>query len=204
MTSVKYSTSFSVGAIFYHESIICVEQYLKLGEWSTVKDFITENNSFQARTTATSQRIYWEIHSRLKLLSEEQLKLLIDGTHKDKKHILWLAICKKYDFIKDFMIDIVCEKYLNLKSDLSYEDFDIFFDEKAEWHEELSKLTEATRKKLRRVLFKILRDIGIVTKENKIVTAVPSPTVIQAINNSSPTYLNIFTAPDSEIKAGLK
>jgi hypothetical protein len=204
MTSVKYSTSFSVGAVFFQESVICAEQYLKLGEWSTVKDYITENNSFQARTTATGQRFYREIYARLKLLSNEELKILVKGVHKDKKHILWLAICKKYDFIKDFMIDVIREKYLNLMSELSYEDFDIFFDEKAEWHEELNKLTEATRKKLRRVLFKMLRDVGIVTKGNKIVTTVPSSTVIQAINNSSPTYLNIFTAPDSEIKAWLK
>jgi hypothetical protein len=198
MTSKKYSTSFSVGeGFFYNESILIAELYLNLKDWQLVKNQVEEKNLMQARTRSTSGRYYREISARLRLLANDELQILAEGSHQQKSQIIWLAVCKCHQLLQEFAVEVIREKYMKHNMDLSLEDFNGFYNTKAEWQEELERLSISTRKKIQGSVFKILRKAGIITEQNRIVATVFSPDTLRVIRDNSLEYLPIY--PTSEI-----
>ena len=139
-SSPKYRMSFTVGGLFYQEAVSAVDLYIKNKDWAKVREEILKTNLFQTRTINSLERICREVLSRLKLLSSEQLKIIQDGSRQEQLQMLWIAVCKRYGFIHDFAIEVIREKFLLMDHALTEEDYTIFFDTKAEWHEELEKL----------------------------------------------------------------
>ena len=163
------------------ESAILAALFLEFGNWDTVRNTILTENLLQTRTLTSAQRVCREVISRLKTLNPSELDLLVQGTAQEQGYLLWIAICRCYKFIADFAVEIIRERYLGLKIDLHYEDFDSFFNKKSEWHPELDTIQPATRNKLRQVLFKILRDAELLNANNTINTALLSPRLLEAI-----------------------
>lgn len=168
MADLKYNMSFTVGSLLLIESIPIAETYLQLQSWDKANEVVLAENSIQSKTNATLTRFNREIVSRLQLLSDEQIKLLTEGSMVEKKLILWVAICRKYKFINDFAIEVIREKYLQLNYKITYKDFDIFFNQKAEWHDELDQLSDSSKNKLRQVLFRMLREADILFENDEI------------------------------------
>ena len=144
----KYKMSFTTGGLFYRESVKIAELYTALSEWSDVREQVIEENLLQVQTVNSSKRISREIISRLKCLTEDEMKLLVNGSRQDQIQILWVSICRKYKFIHDFVINVLREKYLRLNMILTTDDYNIFFNAKAQWHEELASLSRSTQAKL--------------------------------------------------------
>lgn len=188
----KYGTSFTVGGGFCNESLLLAELFLELRDWEAVKKHVEGGNLLQARTKSTAGRVFREISSRLKLLEDIELRVLLKGTPQERNQIIWLSICKRHPFIRDFAVEVIQEKHQSLKKELFLEDFDNFFQAKAEWHEELERLQHPTRLKLRRTAFKMMRDVGIVSEDNQIIPVVMSPVVLKTIREHSAEYLNIY------------
>jgi hypothetical protein len=88
----------------------------------------------------------------------------VDGSRQEQNQILWLAVCKHYRIIYEFAIEVIREKFLRLDVILSYLDYDVFFNSKAEWRQGLDQLTGTTKKKLRQVLFRILHEAEIILR----------------------------------------
>lgn len=148
----------------------------------------------QARTASTAKRIIREILTRLMCLTEKELQLLVDGDRTEQNALIWIAICRNYQFIYEFSTEIIREHYLNYQFDISYNDFDAFFYHKADWHEEIEAISDSTRKKLRQVLFKILREVQIISEDKKIIPAVLPLRLVKHLNNQAPKDFAIFPA----------
>ena len=103
-----------------------------------------------------------------------------------------MAICKRYRFIYDFSVEIIREKYLRLDLDLSYDDYDLYFNDKAEWHPEVARVTEATRLKGRQVVFKMLREAELLTKQNRLIPILLTPSLIEVIQQDDGAHFAIF------------
>ena len=159
-----YSMSFSTGALFQQQSVILAELYADLGNWQSVRAKVLESNLLQARTKNTAQRVCREVISRLKRLTPDQLLTLSSGSSRDQGHILWAAVCKRYQFIHDFAVEVVHEKFLSMDLLLIQTDYDVFFNQKAEWHDEMERISESTRIKLRQVVFKMLREAELLSE----------------------------------------
>lgn len=196
--------SFTAGGLLYQESVKIAELYWDLGDWSTVRNQVLEKNILQSRTLNTAKRVYREISARLKLLSGEELKIAIEGSRQEQNHILWLAICKRYQFIYDFAVGVVREKFLQLNLELTLEDYDAFFNAKAEWHDELERLTNETRNKLRQIVFKMLREAELVSKDNIINPVILTPHVVKTICKDTQANLAVFPISDADIKVWAK
>lgn len=151
------------------------ELFLKLKDWRAVREEVLADNLLQFRTVNTLKRVYREVTSRLRTLCDRELELLVEGTAQEQKQLLWLAVCRRYTFIADFARDVLRERYLNFQMVLEHEDFDIFFNHKAVWHDELDRIANATRVKARQILFKMLRESGFLTFDNVI-----NPTILSA------------------------
>ena len=61
-----------------------------------------------------------------------------------------------------------------------------------DWYEELESISDSTRKKLRQVLFKMLREAGIISKDKSIIPSILSPQLIDIMESSSTEGFNIF------------
>jgi hypothetical protein len=196
----RYSMSFTTGSLFYLESVKLAGLYVELNDWNTVRSKVLSENLLQARTQNTLKRVCREIISRLKTLAPREIDLLIHGSSKEQGYLLWIAVCRRYKFIADFAVEIIRERYLSLKTDLHYEDFDAFFNRKSEWHPELDEIQPATRSKLRQVLFKMLREAELLTANNLINVAMLTPKLVETILLNRKQDLLIFPMFESDLK----
>jgi hypothetical protein len=192
----KYKMSFSTGGIFYQESLTLTDLYAHTSDWNAVKTIALNDNVLQTRTESSAKRIIREIITRLQCLTQEELSLLMNGDRSEQNSLLWLAVCRNYQFIHEFAVEVIREQFLNFQYDLGYEAFDRFFYRKMEWHEALEKISDNTRKKLRQILFKMLREVDIISNDKLITPAVLSPYLISIITTSSVEDLCIFPLID--------
>jgi hypothetical protein len=121
------------------------------------------------------QRTFQELAPRLQQLTAEQLELLVEGNHQEQKQILWFAVCSRYAYIREFAIEVVHEKYQSLDYELTEFNYDAFFNRKADWHDELDRLRETTKTKIKTVLFRMLREAGLISKDHVIIPGALKP-----------------------------
>jgi hypothetical protein len=200
MKTEKYNMSFTTGGLFHQESVKIAALYSEIGDWSKVRQEVMVKNMLQVRTVSSSKRICREICFRLNTLQPGELQLLINGSTQDQRSLLWLAVCRHYRFIREFATEVLRERVLTLRRDLNNEDYDSFFNAKAHWHHELEKITQATHKKLRQVLFRILRETDLVAVDNTINTAMLTPRLVSVIGTHDYQDLSVFPVADSELK----
>ena len=204
MVKPGYNMSFTSGGLFFDESLRVAEVFLEKKDWKKVRDAVLENNIIQTRTESSLKRITREVITRLKLLTDNQLKLLISGYKHEQNFLLWLAICKKHEFIKDFAVEIIREKYLKFDYELTPQDYDIFYNRKSDWHPELEKFTETTKDKLRQVLFRIIREVEMVTGENTIVPVLFTEDLAKVIIEDNVSWFSIYPISDLDIAQWIK
>jgi hypothetical protein len=192
MANEKYSMSFTTGGLHYHESIKVAELFLELGDWSAVRELVFEKNLLQGRSMSTTKRLFRETSSRLKRLTEDQISILGDGSRQEQNQVLWLAVCKRFRFIHDFAVEVVREKFLRMDMELTREDYNAFFNAKAEWHDELEQLARDTKIKLKQVVFKMMREADLLSRSHTIIPPILTPRVVSVITADSPVYLAIF------------
>ncbi len=162
--------AFTTGGLLLRESVGLAALYLELYDWDAVRTRALSTNVLQARKASTGQRWVREIILRLRSLREDEVRLLVSGNSQDQASVLWLAICRRYAFIGDFMAEVVWERYLSLRNELGYPDFDAFVEGKTDQHPELAAISPSTRSKLRQVLFRLFREANLLSKDQQIVT----------------------------------
>jgi hypothetical protein len=199
----KYLLSFTTGGLFYQHSLSIANLYISLDDWEEVYKYILEKNILQARTQSTAKRVGREIINRLKTLTSSELNLLIETSPIEQKQILFISVCRRYKFIYDFAKDVIRERYLTLKYDLPTEEFDSFYNQKEQWHEELEKISPSSKYKLRTVLYKILLEAEIIDKNKIIMPTMLSPELISLVAKKDLDDLLIFPISDFDIKKGL-
>ncbi len=200
MTTYKYLMSFTTGGLFYQESVSLTNLYLKIKNWPEVKETALANNLLQARTQSTAKRVLQEITSRLALLTDSQLKLLATGTRLEQNYLLWLAVCKRYAFIREFALEVLREKFLGLEITLNREDYSRFYDQKTHWHEELENLSPSTKDKNRSVLFRMMQEAELLGPENLIIPALFTWNLATVIAADNPSLFACFPISDRDVK----
>jgi hypothetical protein len=193
--------SFTTGGLFYTESLSLLELYQ--GDWEYVYTQALEKNTLQTRVESTAKRVLKEILNRLKTLTQEEIELLRHGSSSEQKYLLWLSVCRRYTFIYDFAVEVIRERYLTLKHDLPVEEFEIFYNAKEQWHEELEKITEGSRYKQRTVLFKILRETEIIDTNKFILPAMLTDELINSIAKHNANDLMIFPISDIDLQRAM-
>lgn len=204
MSITRYKLSFTTGGLFIQESTSLVELFLATKDWQYVEDEIKSKNVLKVKTASASKRVGYEIISRLKCLKLNELTLFMDCNFKEKAYMLWSASTRRYEFIKDFAVEVLRDHYVTLKYQVRYEDYDVFYNNKAVWHEELDQITESTRIKLRNNIFRMMKEAQIITADNFIQPAVFSPILISNFAEQDSTLLLVFPISDADISKVLK
>lgn len=183
-TKPKLNMSFTVGSLLARESLQLLELYKKHQDWTKAKKEAIETNILQTSKTSSCQRIVTELYSRLKLLSPKELDLLINGSSVDQLLILWLALCRKYQFIYTFAVEVIRNKTIKFDYQIEDSDFNLYFDSQELIYPELEGISEKQKNRLRQILFRSLRESNLVDKNKKIKQFIASKKLIQAINKN--------------------
>jgi hypothetical protein len=194
MSNNPYILSFTGASLSVNESVKIAEVYLHLRDWNAVKAEVRGDNLLQARTQSSIKRVYQELYPRIAQLSQAQLELLVEGNPQEKRQILWYAICKRYEYIQEFAIQVVHEKFLKMDFQLNEFDYDIFYNHKADWHPELDELTDTSRQKMKTRIFRMLLEAELITPNNYIIPTTFSHRFIDAFASEIDICNQIFPA----------
>jgi hypothetical protein len=182
---------------------IVAERFLETGSWDLAKERILAANELQCRTAASSQRMERELRPRLQTLSLDQLELLVRSGADTRISLAWLAAVKRWSFLFDFAADALRSKIERHDHVLRESDYRAFIEEKTPAHPELSKLTETTSGKVRRVLFAMLREAGMLGKGPEI-GALRRPVIPHEVEISirmdASRWLAAYLMPENEIR----
>lgn len=171
---IRYRLSFGTGNAYINESNLILKKYLENKDWKETEKYSIENNILQTNSLSSAKRIFREISLRLKSLSNEEQEFFIISNYLDQSILIWIAICRTYKFIGDFATMIISEKFNSYQIELDYNDFNYFYEQQKVLYKELNSLKDSTRKKLRQVIFKIMKDLNIVSKKKEITPLLPS------------------------------
>jgi len=186
-------------AMYRPESVAIASLLLEFGGWNAVKERVLSTNLLQSRTISNGERLYRELTSRLKTLSERELSLLVHGTAQDQGYILWIAICRRYELIASFADEVLRERHHGLKTDVRHEDFDAFYNRRADWQPKLDTIQPSTRAKLRQILFKILREAQLIDSNYKILPALLSQRLIDAVCEKGNSSIRWFPVHERDL-----
>lgn len=192
MNTRKYIMSFTAATVLPRESVAIADEYLELSDWHLVKKKVVDENLLQAKAESSLKRISQELIGRLKMLSLEETEWLVRTNRQEQLYILWLAICRRYKFIAEFATEVLRERFITLKVDLTHEAFDVFFNHKCDWYSELDNLSESTKDKLRQVLFKMMREVGFLNTDNIIQGVMLSSTFLDQLKKNNTDEIKYF------------
>lgn len=185
--------SFAVGGLHLNESIDIARARKAAESWEQTLERVIEAGVGSLPKAASRRRSLREIIVRISTLSAAELEFLADDADRSEQQaFLWIATCRAYRFVREFTIEVIRERALSLKMDLPLETFDVFFAGKAEWDERLASITPATRAKLRQILFRIMREAGIVSDSYRILTPNVSRRLRSVLEDQSPQDLDLF------------
>lgn len=188
-----YKMSFGTGGLLLNESVEVARLHVSNEPWEhTIRRAIDAGTTALPKT-ASKRRTLREISNRLLTLTDAERDFLVDQADRsDRQALLWLATCRAYRFIREFAVEVIRERYLSYQYDLRLESFDILLDAKAEWDDHLACLTSSTRLKLRQVLFRIMREAGIISQTGQIQAALLSSQLKTMIEEQAPGDLAVF------------
>ena len=188
-----YKMSFTSGGLFLNESISVAELHSVDKSWSQTLNRALEVGTTSLPKAASNRRTLREIINRLSTLNDEEIRFLIDeAKREEQQYLLWVATCRAYRFVREFAIDVICDRYLSYQLDLPQESFDIFFAAKAEWDDGLASISYMTRNKLRQILFRMMREAGIISDSNHIQSTYLSNPLRVLLEARTQSYLEVF------------
>lgn len=194
-----YLMSFGTGGLFINESVAVARLHVRGEDWDSTAVAAQQSGAFPVRKASSARRSIREIVNRLRQLSADEIALFIDGERSEQAALLWLGACRAYRFIDEFAVEVLSERFLSLRTDLTYDDFDTFLAAKAEWSSKLAGLSSTTRAKLRAVLFRLMREAGILSLDDRILGAMLSPRVLAMIHAGNPDELRFFPGAERQL-----
>lgn len=192
-TVSKYRMSFGVGGLMLNESLAISQEYRTGETWACARERLLAQGASSLPKLASQTRALREVYDRIGHLSDaERHYLLEEADRAEQQAIIWLAICRTYRFVHEFAVEVISERYQSWRLDLGHEVFDRFLAEKAETDPTLAKLSPSTCAKLRQVLFRILREAGLLSIEGRIQPVWLSGRMTRLIEESNPVDLRVF------------
>ncbi|MBW7869161.1 MAG: DUF1819 family protein [Brumimicrobium sp.] len=191
----KYLLSYTAASLRVHDSINVIKAFLENNIEQV--DVVIGNGKI-----ATGRRIRIEIERRINNLTQRQLDFILEASIDDARRVLFLAICKTYSFIHEFVVEVLREKIFRFDYEITEGDYYSFYNRKTTLHPELEALSESSQYKIKQVLFKILEEAKIIDSTTKKNIQYPFLTaeLTQLIAEDNPEYLKIFFVNDNDIK----
>ncbi len=198
----RYNLGFTAATLRPELARIVAEHFLAAGNWVDAKASLLSTNALQCRSSTSSSRLERELRGRLKTLTHDQITLLATANADDRSAISWLAVCKHSPFAFEFAVEVLREKLIASDPIFRPSDYETFVEMKSALHPELAQLTVMSKNKVKRTLFRMVSEAGLLSDGLALGTIhrpVLSPAVINAISEDNPKWLAGFLFSDKEI-----
>lgn len=151
-------------------------------------------NDLGGGKSSTGRKLYGELRKRISSLTPKQQLLLVHGSLATQKQVAFLAVCKTYEFIKDFAFEVVQDKFVRFDEQISAGDYLSFYRRKFQLHERMETLTSTTQNKIRQLVFKMLEEAGLInnTQERIIQPQFIEDDLVEAIKSDNPQWLKVL------------
>lgn len=195
-----YNFAFTGASMKFHD-FMRLAYYVEENQIDIMNDMPDPNLIMGRSNTRTNKREFRELIKRYKLLTPTQRSLLLDLDVIAQKQLAMIGICKLYAFVRDFIIEVVREKFLVLDFKLTDGDYQSFFNRKIELHPELEQFSDSTVKKARQVTWRMLEQGGLIdnTKSRNILPQFVNQQLVNVVRSDSSEFLKIFLMTDREI-----
>jgi len=190
-STFKYEFSLTGSSLRVNEMILFATKYINEG--------LLE---FKSDKGTTNKRMVSEFKKRIDNLTVNQQELLLNSNFSNQKQLAFLSACKTYSLLRDFVIEVVREKYLIMDFNLSDTDYISFIRRKEINHDELANLTDQTQAKVKQVIFKILEQAGIIdnVRDKEIQLQLLEGSTKKSIIEDNPEWLKVFLLSDMDIQ----
>ena len=190
-STFKYEFSLTGSSLRVNEMILFATKYINEG--------LLE---FKSDKGTTNKRMVSEFKKRIDNLTVNQQELLLNSNFSNQKQLAFLSACKTYSLLRDFVIEVVREKYLIMDFNLSDTDYISFIRRKEINHDELANLTDQTQAKVKQVIFKILEQAGIIdnVRDKEIQLQILGASTKKSIIEDNPEWLKVFLLSDMDIQ----
>ena len=192
----------TAAALLPYEMHIVAKTFLECSKnWECTFQTIIDSNLLQKNKLSTLKRELFELRDRLQNLTQKEVEYLANGYYTTE--ISFLAIIKTYSLIQEFVLEVLRNKKLLFDNILLESDWNNFIESKKAQHQQLSDLSASTLKKIKQVIFKILKDAKIIAisgKQKEIQTPYIDQKLMQLICEDNPKLLQYFLLSDSDIK----
>ena len=188
-----YKMSFTSGGLFLSESVFVADLHRTGEDWKDTLERALQVGATSLPKAVSNRRSLREIVNRLMTLGDEEVRFLTeDAARPEQQYLLWIATCRAYRFVREFAVEVICDRYLSYQLELPLETFDIFFEAKAEWDDGLAAISDSTRNKLRQIMFRMMREASIISEENRIQSTYLSAPLRNLIEATNPQDLSVF------------
>ncbi|MFN8577956.1 MAG: DUF1819 family protein [Candidatus Sericytochromatia bacterium] len=184
-----------------NETLKIVSLYLDLKDWNEVKKIVLEENLLQKNKVVSLQKQFSEIKTRVDKLTDKELEYASNFDLYSSRLVFFIGVAKKYRLLYEFLIEVLRDKFLTFNYTIFDYDYENFLRSKYDNYSELEEVKQDTRIKLKRNLFKILEEVGIIdsTENKNIIKPFVPEELIKIIVEDNPNLLAIFLMSDSEI-----
>ncbi|WP_245415161.1 DUF1819 family protein [Hoeflea marina] len=190
--------SFSTGGLLINESVELARLHREGEAWDLTLARAMQDGLASLPKAASNRRTLREIRNRIACLSAAEREFLTDLADRQEQHaLLWVAACRAYRFVREFAVEVLGERYLSWRLDLGQQAFEVQFAAKAEWDEGLAAISPSTRRKLGQVLYRMMREAGLLSADGRIQTVYLSPRLKSLIVEGDPDGLEVFPGGDT-------
>jgi hypothetical protein len=160
--SMPYNGTLTAEQFLFYEMRIVSKQYLEQKPIEEIIAYIKQDNLFQYPTERMVIRIARACHKRLIALDNEKLVYEVANAPVEvAKQINLYAMMRYNRLVREFMIDLIGEKYRQQDFSYTKKDINVFFSRLQEQNDDVAAWSEQTIIKLKQVLTKCLIETGM-------------------------------------------
>ena len=165
-----YKLSFVAGGLLLPETAAIAGRYLEQPDWDVIRQGVEAGQLLRTTRASSRSRYFQEIRRRFRVAAPFEIPFLASETEFSR--LANFAICcRYYQFLGDFMNEVVRDKLRLGDRTLGNVDFYSFFERPILESPELEKLSDSTRVKVKTVLFRMLSEAGIFDPDTKTIAA---------------------------------
>ncbi len=186
---------------------VCMDlatMYEQLRDWTLVKEKVVAEKVLSGTREATNKKRLHVLTGRLETLTPPEWEVYFDGTIEDQRQIILLATARYHRIVREFIVEVLREKYIVFNNRVLDADFEIFWRSKVAETPQLETIQEGTQRKIRNVIFSMLVEAGwlegSVKQGFRLALPMPSERLIRTLAVNYPEGLLLFCLPDRDIK----
>ena len=155
--SMPYNGTLTAEQFLFYEMRIVSKQYLENKSIEEIIEYIKRDNLFQYPTERMIIRIARACYKRLVALDNDKLVYEVaNAPIEAAKQINLYAMMRYNRLVREFMVDLIGEKYRQHDFSYTKKDINIFFSRLREQNDDIAAWSEQTIAKLKQVLTKCL------------------------------------------------